>query len=105
MFDNGRPVRLAYQTPVSSTFLSQRTSHQQPASSALLSEETSTSHQPPANRTFPGFLLCNSAIILNCWSRGWTFIMVPIYFGVGPFTFHNYIYIIYLSNFETIFLA
>jgi hypothetical protein len=42
-----RPVRLAYQPPASSTFLSQQTSHQQPASSALLSE----SHQPPANRT------------------------------------------------------
>jgi hypothetical protein len=46
-----RPVRLAYQPPVSSTFLSQQTSQQQPASSALLSEQTSTSHQPPANRT------------------------------------------------------
>jgi hypothetical protein len=34
-----------------STFLSQETSHQQPASSTLLSEKTSTSHQPPANRT------------------------------------------------------
>jgi hypothetical protein len=46
-----RPVRLAYQTPASSTFLSQQISHQQPASSTLLSEQTSTSHQPPANRT------------------------------------------------------
>jgi hypothetical protein len=46
-----RPVRLAYQPPASSTFLSQQTSHQQPASSTLLSEQTSTSHQPPANRT------------------------------------------------------
>jgi hypothetical protein len=45
------PVRLAYQPPVSSIFLSQQTSHQQPASSTLLSEWTSTSHQPPANRT------------------------------------------------------
>jgi hypothetical protein len=45
------PVRLAYQPPASSTFLSQQTSHQQPASSTLLSEQTSTSHQPPANRT------------------------------------------------------
>jgi hypothetical protein len=42
---------LAYQPPVSSTFLSEQTSHQQPASSTLLSEQTSTSHQPPANRT------------------------------------------------------
>jgi hypothetical protein len=45
------PVRLAYQPPGNSTFLSQQTSHQQPASSTLLSEQTSTSHQPPANRT------------------------------------------------------
>jgi hypothetical protein len=48
---NIRPVRLAYQPPASSTFLSQQTSHQQPASSTLRSEQTSTSHQPPANRT------------------------------------------------------
>jgi hypothetical protein len=40
------PVRLAYQPPASSTFLSQQTSHQQPASSTLLSEQTSNSHQP-----------------------------------------------------------
>jgi hypothetical protein len=46
-----QPVRLAYQPPGSSTFLSEQTSHQQPASSTLLSEQTSTSHQPPANRT------------------------------------------------------
>jgi hypothetical protein len=46
-----RPVRLAYQPPASSTFLSQQTSHQQPASSTPLSEQTSTSHQPSANRT------------------------------------------------------
>jgi hypothetical protein len=44
-----RPVRLAYQPPASSTFLSEQTSHQQPASSTLLSGQTSTSHQPPAN--------------------------------------------------------
>jgi hypothetical protein len=42
---------LAYQPPASSTFLSQQTIHQQPASSTLLSEQTSTSHQPPTNRT------------------------------------------------------
>jgi hypothetical protein len=51
-----RPVRLAYQPPVSSTFLSHQTSHQQPASITLLSEQTSTSHQPPANRT--GYAFC-----------------------------------------------
>jgi hypothetical protein len=46
-----QPVRLTYQPPASSTFLSEQTSHQQPANSTLLSEQTSTSHQPPANRT------------------------------------------------------
>jgi hypothetical protein len=45
------PVRLAYQPPASSTFLSEQTSHQQPASSTFLSKQTSTSHQPPAKRT------------------------------------------------------
>jgi hypothetical protein len=38
-----RPVRLAYQPPASSTFLSQQTGHQQSASSIFLSEQTSTS--------------------------------------------------------------
>jgi hypothetical protein len=42
---------LAYQPPASSAFLSQQISHQQSANSTLLSEQTSTSHQPPANRT------------------------------------------------------
>jgi hypothetical protein len=46
-----QPVRLAYQPPASSTFLSEQTSHQQPASSTFLSEQISTSHQPPAKRT------------------------------------------------------
>jgi hypothetical protein len=41
---DSRPVRLAYQQPSSSTFLSEQTSHQQPASSTFLSEQTS--HQP-----------------------------------------------------------
>jgi hypothetical protein len=45
------PVRLAYQPPASSTFLSEQISHQQPASSTFLSEQISTSHQPPAKRT------------------------------------------------------
>jgi hypothetical protein len=45
------PVRLAYQPPASSTFVSEQTSHQQPASSTFLSEQTSTSHQPPAKRS------------------------------------------------------
>jgi hypothetical protein len=38
-----RPVRLAYQPPASSAFLSQQISHQQPANNTLLSEQTSTS--------------------------------------------------------------
>jgi hypothetical protein len=46
-----RPVRLAYQPPASSTFLSEQTSHQQPANSTFLSQQISTSHQPPAKRT------------------------------------------------------
>jgi hypothetical protein len=46
-----QPVRLAYQPPASSIFLSQQTSHQQPANSTFLSEQTSISHQPPAKRT------------------------------------------------------
>jgi hypothetical protein len=48
---NIRPVRLAYQPPASSTFLSEQISHQQPASSTFLSQQISTSHQPPAKRT------------------------------------------------------
>jgi hypothetical protein len=52
-----QPVRLAYQPPASSTFLSEQISHQQPASSIFLSEQISTSHQPPAKRT--GWLLVN----------------------------------------------
>jgi hypothetical protein len=46
-----RPVRLAYQPPASSIFLSEQISHQQPANSTFLSEQTSTSRQPPAKRT------------------------------------------------------
>jgi hypothetical protein len=38
------PVRLAYQPPANSTFISEQTSHQQPASSTSLSEQNSTSH-------------------------------------------------------------
>jgi hypothetical protein len=45
------PVRLAYQPPASSTFLSEHTSHQQPASSIFLSEQISISHQQPFKRT------------------------------------------------------
>jgi hypothetical protein len=55
---SAQPVRLVYQPPASSTFLSEQTSHQQPASSTLLSEQTSTSHQPNKqsdNCCFPFF--------------------------------------------------
>jgi hypothetical protein len=45
-----RPVRLAYQPPANSTFLSEQISHQQPASITFLSQQISTSHQPPAKR-------------------------------------------------------
>jgi hypothetical protein len=50
-FDHSHPVRLAYQPPASSTFLSEQISHQQPTSGTFLSEQTSTSHQPPVKRT------------------------------------------------------
>jgi hypothetical protein len=46
-----QPVRSAYQSPASSTFLSKQTSHQQSVSSTFLAEQISTSHQPPAKRT------------------------------------------------------
>jgi hypothetical protein len=49
------PVRLTYQPPANSTFISEQISHQQPASSTSLSEQTSTSHQPPAKRTDCGW--------------------------------------------------
>jgi hypothetical protein len=43
-----RPVRLAYQPPANSTFLSEQTSHQQPASCTFLSNKSApaTSNQP-----------------------------------------------------------
>jgi hypothetical protein len=41
-----RPVRLSYQPPANSTFISEQTSHQQLASSTFLSEQTSNSYQP-----------------------------------------------------------
>jgi hypothetical protein len=43
---NNRPVRLAYQPPANSTFLSEQTSQQQSANNIFLSEQISTSHQP-----------------------------------------------------------
>jgi hypothetical protein len=46
-----RPVRLAYQPPTSSTFLSKQISHQQSANSTFLSEQISTRRQPSAKRT------------------------------------------------------
>jgi hypothetical protein len=47
-----RPVRLAYQPPASSTFLSEQISHQQPASSTFFSEQTITSHQLASARHY-----------------------------------------------------
>jgi hypothetical protein len=43
-----RPIRLAYQPPASTTFLSEQTSHQQSANNTFLSEQISTNHQPSA---------------------------------------------------------
>jgi hypothetical protein len=51
---NMHPVRLAYQPPVSSTFLSEQTSHQQPANNIFLSEQISTSHQHQPNEQADG---------------------------------------------------
>jgi hypothetical protein len=66
MIDESRQhVRLAYQPPASSTFLSQQISHQQPASSTFLSEQTSTSHQPneqAACGSHPVEFLLNSTV-------------------------------------------
>jgi hypothetical protein len=67
---HARSVRLAYQPPASSTFLSEQTSHQQPASSTFLSAQTSTGHQPPAKRT--GWMYAphgQSAIMKNACDR------------------------------------
>jgi hypothetical protein len=47
------PIRLAYQPPVSSTFLSEQTNHQQPASSIFLSQQISISHQPNEQADHP----------------------------------------------------
>jgi hypothetical protein len=49
-----RPVRLAYQPPASTTFLSEQTSHQQSANSTFLSEQTSTSHRNQPNEQADG---------------------------------------------------
>jgi hypothetical protein len=43
-----QPVRLAYQPPASSTFLSQQTSHQQPATSQQYFSLRTNQHQPSA---------------------------------------------------------
>jgi hypothetical protein len=50
------------QPPVSSTFLSEQTSHQQPANSTLLSEQTSTS-QP--NKLVPGVRILRWKILAD----------------------------------------
>jgi hypothetical protein len=48
VFGDLHHVRLAYQPPTNSTFLTEQISHQQPASSTFLSEQISTNHQPSA---------------------------------------------------------
>jgi hypothetical protein len=44
-------IRLSYQPPANSTFLSEETNHQQSASSTFFSKQISTSHQSSAKRT------------------------------------------------------
>jgi hypothetical protein len=43
------PVRLAYQPPANSNFVSEQISHQQPASSTFISQQISTSHHHQPN--------------------------------------------------------
>jgi hypothetical protein len=91
-----RPVRLAYQPPASSTFLSQQISHQQPASSTLLSEQTSTSHQLPANRTgwkFQYFSTC----LLSVWSVDFGIQFLSIWLGMCSFDYVVWVHFTYLS--------
>jgi hypothetical protein len=52
------PVRLAYQPPANSTFLSEQISHQQPASRTFLSQQISTSHRPNEHVVLPLFICC-----------------------------------------------
>jgi hypothetical protein len=61
-----RPVRLAYQPPASSTFLSEQISHQQPANSTFLSEQTGTSHQPPEQAEY--LIQTITWFRSQCWS-------------------------------------
>jgi hypothetical protein len=64
-----RPIRLAYQPPASSTFLSEQTNHQQPANSTFHPEQISTNHQPPAKRTgcwnFVASVLFNDSVVVD----------------------------------------
>jgi hypothetical protein len=69
-----RPVRLAYQPPASSTFLSEQTSHQQPADSTFLSEQTSTSHQQPAERT-ARWLIATIDLLSFCVAFNFSFVL------------------------------
>jgi hypothetical protein len=56
-------VRLAYQPPASSAFLSQQTSHQQPARSTFLSEQNSTGHQRQPNEQAASHMLSASQMM------------------------------------------
>jgi hypothetical protein len=58
-------LRLAYQPPVGSTFLSEQTNYQQPVSSTFLSEQISTSHQPNEQ----------AAVLLNVRNQNLLFII------------------------------
>jgi hypothetical protein len=63
-----RPVRLAYQPPASSTFLSQETSHQQPAAtSQQYSSLRTNQHQPSATSqpNTPSWLLTAKDLYTN----------------------------------------
>jgi hypothetical protein len=57
--------------PLSATsaFLSEEISHQQPANSTFLSEQTSTSHQPPTNRTGCQFHAEDSVLVPRWFAR------------------------------------
>jgi hypothetical protein len=61
----GNAMFLAYQPPVSTTFLSEQTNYQQPASNTFLSKQISTSHQPNER----------AAVLLNVRNQNLVFII------------------------------
>jgi uncharacterized iron-regulated protein len=46
LYKTSHPVRLPYQPPTTSTFLSYQTSHRQPTNNTFLPEQINTSQQP-----------------------------------------------------------